>query len=1078
MVRFPPFPFVTVVWLLSACSRGGELGARLELAVAPLTLPGVGKVCYDLKLTNAAAAAGDVVWTVGDPSSDADPDALCSTSFGNGTGGDITYVGACDASSSGGTGRTNSVTLWVDGLFDEGGTAIAENGANGWQDPCPTGCTLEVVCQENADARVEFNLSILRQANQGFFDIGVNFEDIFCSAKVDCRDDVGSAMKLLFRPGTSTRDTTIVSALACTAGPGSNAPTALYRDPIVVSCDGVTSTLPMTTDRGNRYGVDPNLADAIWQYAVYAGEEKLNCGAASCNKIFWNIALGLDESVDNCVLTTRMTASRDGAMPALTTPSATTYPYIDVNVPLTNATGLACNKHPLNGADGRVKTVYTTLTSPVTFTTKLTTLVDECATNVDDCSPNATCTDTAAAFTCACNAGYTGDGKTCTDIDECTLGTDDCHVNATCTNTAGSFSCQCLPGLSGDGRTCSCASGTDNCNGSAADGCETVLASSHEHCGACNNPCANDEICSSGACIKPCTAAAAALSYTGANQTVTVPSGCNTAEVKVWGAGGGGENGTGANGGAGGFVSAKLTVSASASLTAVVGGGGGTATLVDGPGGAGGFGGGGRGGTGAGSFRQGGGGGGYSGLFLGAVSQANALVLAGGGGGSGHSFWTRGGGGGGTNGVAATNNGICYAVIGAGGGTQSAGGQPTSILTGGMWNIGSAGSALTGGVGGNAYAQWGGGGGGGGYFGGAGGNGDNGWNSCDWGGGGAAGSSGGGGSGFIKAAIASDVLSLSGTRAGNPAFNKDPDYVAGIGLAGLTGADVGGHGRIVIRWAYRHTLPVTSIPADAEASAFITATSISSASEITAIQRLVYDLKQAGLWSKFQAIYPMVGGTEARHKLNLKDPRDIDAAFRIAFLGGGWTHSATGAKPNGTTSYADTKLSASASLTPFSTHLAYYSRTSERASSNIDMGSYSGSGGNLFGLVIARSGNGVSSSIQYEQYTGSNSAISTVIPNASGFWLGNRTSNVATTHQLWLNGAAIAAASSTAGSLPSQNVYIGALPNGASPLYFSAKEIGFASIGAGLSESEAMAYYVIVQRFNTTLGRQIGDPVL
>ena len=43
------------------------------------------------------------------------------------------------------------------------------------------------------------------------------------------------------------------------------------------------------------------------------------------------------------------------------------------------------------------------------------------------------------------------------DIDECTLGTHDCHPNtreANCSNTVGSFSCACNTGYTGDGRTC------------------------------------------------------------------------------------------------------------------------------------------------------------------------------------------------------------------------------------------------------------------------------------------------------------------------------------------------------------------------------------------------------------------------------------------------------------------------------------------------------------------------------------------------------------------------------------------------------------------------------------------------
>ena len=39
---------------------------------------------------------------------------------------------------------------------------------------------------------------------------------------------------------------------------------------------------------------------------------------------------------------------------------------------------------------------------------------DECASaKTHDCDANAKCTNTAGAFTCKCNAGFTGDGKTC-----------------------------------------------------------------------------------------------------------------------------------------------------------------------------------------------------------------------------------------------------------------------------------------------------------------------------------------------------------------------------------------------------------------------------------------------------------------------------------------------------------------------------------------------------------------------------------------------------------------------------------------------------------------------------------------
>lgn len=40
-----------------------------------------------------------------------------------------------------------------------------------------------------------------------------------------------------------------------------------------------------------------------------------------------------------------------------------------------------------------------------------------------------------------------------TDIDECTANSHDCHLSATCTNTGGSFTCACNAGYTGDGKS-------------------------------------------------------------------------------------------------------------------------------------------------------------------------------------------------------------------------------------------------------------------------------------------------------------------------------------------------------------------------------------------------------------------------------------------------------------------------------------------------------------------------------------------------------------------------------------------------------------------------------------------------
>jgi hypothetical protein len=261
---------------------------------------------------------------------------------------------------------------------------------------------------------------------------------------------------------------------------------------------------------------------------------------------------------------------------------------------------------------------------------------------------------------------------------------------------------------------------------------------------------------------------------------------------------------------------------------------------------------------------------------------------------------------------------------------------------------------------------------------------------------------------------------------------------------------------------------------DADASAFFTATGITDTTQKSAVNQLVLDLKSYNIWTKMKAVYPIVGGTATTHKYNLINPADTDAAFRLTFATG-WTHSSTGMVPNGTSAYADTFLNPSTQLTLNNTHLSYYSRTNILESSNAEMGSYSGSGGNAFYLLFGRTGN-LAYSFQYEQLTSTNFVTATGQSNSTGFWMGNRTSNVATTHKLWRNGVSLGNATTTAGAFLSNTIWIGGINNslGSPPAaYYTKKQCAFASIGAGLTDTEAANFYTAVQAYQTTLSRNV-----
>jgi hypothetical protein len=252
---------------------------------------------------------------------------------------------------------------------------------------------------------------------------------------------------------------------------------------------------------------------------------------------------------------------------------------------------------------------------------------------------------------------------------------------------------------------------------------------------------------------------------------------------------------------------------------------------------------------------------------------------------------------------------------------------------------------------------------------------------------------------------------------------------------------------------------------DPDAQAFITAAAITDPTQQSAIITLVTDLKGYSIWTKMKALYPFVGGTASTHKWNLKDPRDLDAAFRLVFSGG-WTHSSTGATPNGTNAYADTKLDLINNTTLNSTSFGVYSRTNSNGT-EVEIGAEGNSpasGSNIFIRF---------SNVTYARVNSLQAWISYSDTDSRGFYISNRTaSNVVNT---WRNNVK-KATGTTASLLPIGNVsYTLGVNNNASGTkqYYSTKEQAFAFIGDGLTDTEAANFYTAVQAFQTTLGRQV-----
>jgi len=251
---------------------------------------------------------------------------------------------------------------------------------------------------------------------------------------------------------------------------------------------------------------------------------------------------------------------------------------------------------------------------------------------------------------------------------------------------------------------------------------------------------------------------------------------------------------------------------------------------------------------------------------------------------------------------------------------------------------------------------------------------------------------------------------------------------------------------------------------DADAQAFITAAGITDATQKAAINTLVKGLKTASLWTKMKAIYPMVGGTATAHKFNLKDPRDLDDAFRLSFSGG-WTHSATGALPNGTNTYADTFFTPNL-LGQNSAHLSYYSRSNTNQGGAVEIGSANAGQASSFVIIAARS-----LTISYYVVNEGVFGCTSTDNDARGFWLASR---IASNNEKGYRNGSQRATATTASVAPNANkIVIGAYNNNDTIGQYSNKECALSSIGDGLDATEQANFYTAVNTFQTTLGRNV-----
>lgn len=252
---------------------------------------------------------------------------------------------------------------------------------------------------------------------------------------------------------------------------------------------------------------------------------------------------------------------------------------------------------------------------------------------------------------------------------------------------------------------------------------------------------------------------------------------------------------------------------------------------------------------------------------------------------------------------------------------------------------------------------------------------------------------------------------------------------------------------------------------DTDAQAFFTAAGITDTTQKTAVNQLVLDMKAASIWTKMKAVYPLVGGTAATHKYNLKNPLDTDAAFRLAFSGS-LTHDSNGITPGGTTAdYANTFFTPSVNVSSFGS-MGYYCRANISGNQQL-MGTYKVSGADSWQLS-AYAGN-----LPSEIGSVVVSSISLPTPSTRLIVCTRQSGTLSKTFR---DGTSIGSQTDTFDATCSNSIYLFGRNNGTGPsVSDSAGNVpcSFAFIADGLTDGNVSALNTAVNNFQTTLSRAV-----
>lgn len=244
---------------------------------------------------------------------------------------------------------------------------------------------------------------------------------------------------------------------------------------------------------------------------------------------------------------------------------------------------------------------------------------------------------------------------------------------------------------------------------------------------------------------------------------------------------------------------------------------------------------------------------------------------------------------------------------------------------------------------------------------------------------------------------------------------------------------------------------------DPDALLFLHTASITDQPQMLAVNNLVIQLKQDSLWNKFLAIYPMVGGTAQTTKWNLKDPRDLDAAYRITWYGTP-DFETSGVTCTKETDWGNTHLADSA-LSFNNSAISFYSGT-ENKTAGYDMGCGNHAIPYNIMAIYNDYSNDVVNTWFFQYDTTQKLPTSTV-----GLFINSSKNGRVVFYD---NGVALSGLGTPTDAYSNISITIGKITDDPN---MGLKKCQLATIGQGLTAADASGFYKIAHTFQTALGR-------